>query len=305
MLPRPLARAAWFVARSVLGGIVVMAGVTAIRAEDGATGRRAEIEAMVREGRPDAQYALGRLLETEEDGDRDYRQAMSLYCRAARKGHAEAAYRVSRLYMFGQGAPIDPVMTIAWLRIAAELGQLEARRLVDLLPPGGARRTAACGPGSLPGTGTRHLPGDIVAMVRRLAPTYGLDPTLVEAVVAVESAWRSDALSSADAAGLMQLMPETAQRFGVVDVFDPEQNLRGGMLYLQWLLAYFRGDIDLVLAAYNAGEGAVERHGGLPPFAETAAYVRQVRRRYHFDRHPFDAAVSHASTLVKGRQARP
>jgi len=96
------------------------------------------------------------------------------------------------------------------------------------------------------------------------------------AVIQVESNFDPNALSPKNAQGLMQLIPETAERFGVNDVWDPEQNLRGGMAYLRWLLDHFQGDVRLALAGYNAGEGAVEQHQGIPPFGETQEYVRRV-----------------------------
>jgi hypothetical protein len=103
-----------------------------------------------------------------------------------------------------------------------------------------------------------------------------VSPALVLAVIAVESAGRVDAVSSAGAGGLMQLMPDTATRFGVTDRMSPEQNIKGGVAYLDWLLGRFDGDTVLALAGYNAGEGAVDRNGGVPPFAETRAYVPKV-----------------------------
>ena len=113
-----------------------------------------------------------------------------------------------------------------------------------------------------------------------IAPTYGLQPALVLAVIEAESGFNDQARSPKDAQGLMQLIPATAERFGVQDPYDPVQNLRGGMAYLRWLLAYFRGDVRLTLAGYNAGEGAVVRHGGVPPYAETRAYVDRITRVY-------------------------
>lgn len=116
-------------------------------------------------------------------------------------------------------------------------------------------------------------------LIERAAMESGLAPSLLRAVVQQESAFNPAAVSRAGAAGLMQLMPGTARRFGVHDRFDPAQNLRGGAAYLAWLLRHFNHDIDLALAAYNAGEGSVHRHGNqIPPFAETQAYVRSVRR---------------------------
>jgi len=103
-----------------------------------------------------------------------------------------------------------------------------------------------------------------------------VSPALALAVIAVESAGRVDAVSSAGAGGLMQLMPATAERFGVADRMDPKANIEGGVAYLEWLLERFDRDVVLALAGYNAGEGAVDSHGGVPPFAETRDYVPKV-----------------------------
>lgn len=111
-----------------------------------------------------------------------------------------------------------------------------------------------------------------------LRHTVGTDvsPALVLAVIAVESAGRADATSSAGAQGLMQLMPATAERFGVSNSMNGPENIRGGVTYLAWLLDHFDKDPLMALAGYNAGEGNVRRHGGVPPFAETRAYVPKV-----------------------------
>lgn len=103
-----------------------------------------------------------------------------------------------------------------------------------------------------------------------------VSPALVLAIISVESAGRIDAVSSAGAEGLMQLMPATAARFGVTDSKDPAQNIKGGVAYLEWLLGHFENDAVLALAGYNAGEGNVRRYEGVPPFGETRAYVPKV-----------------------------
>jgi hypothetical protein len=120
---------------------------------------------------------------------------------------------------------------------------------------------------------------DLAAMAIAAARRHSLDPDLVRAVVAVESGFRPDAVSPKGAQGLMQLMPYTARALGVKDSFDPAANLDGGTRYLRALIERYGGDVTRALAAYNAGEGAVARHGGVPPYPETLAYVRKVLER--------------------------
>jgi len=125
-----------------------------------------------------------------------------------------------------------------------------------------------------------RMPAYLSAMFTEAARTHGVDPRLVAAVAARESAFNVHAQSSVGACGLMQLMPATARFLGVGDVFDPRENVLGGARYLRTLLDTFDGDLDLTLAAYNAGPGAVQKYGGVPPYRETQAYVRAVRSSY-------------------------
>ena len=126
-----------------------------------------------------------------------------------------------------------------------------------------------------------------LAALQDIASRYGVDilresigtrvsPALVLAVIAVESSGRVDAVSHAGASGLMQLMPATAERFGVTDRADPVQNIRGGIAFLDFLMETFDGDPILVLAGYNAGENSIPKHDGVPPYAETRDYVPKV-----------------------------
>jgi soluble lytic murein transglycosylase-like protein len=105
---------------------------------------------------------------------------------------------------------------------------------------------------------------------------FGVEEAIVRAIIHAESAYRPNAMSRVGAQGLMQLMPATARRFGVANVFDPAQNIRGGVQYLGWLLKRFNGDLKLAAAGYNAGEGAVDKYKGVPPYAETRRYVQRV-----------------------------
>ncbi len=122
---------------------------------------------------------------------------------------------------------------------------------------------------------------ELIAMVDEISLAEGVDTNLARAVIQAESAFNYKARSRAGALGLMQLMPSTAERFGVLDPFDPRQNIQGGVKYLKWLHGYYEGDLIKVVAAYNAGEGAVNRHKGIPPFRETQAYVPKVLDLYH------------------------
>lgn len=117
---------------------------------------------------------------------------------------------------------------------------------------------------------------EIAAIVQRVAADEGVDPNLVHALIEVESSYRPRARSPKGAMGLMQLMPATARAYELADPYDPRANIQAGTRHLKSLLGRF--DLDLALAAYNAGAGAVERHGGIPPYRETRAYVARVRR---------------------------
>ena len=122
---------------------------------------------------------------------------------------------------------------------------------------------------------------ELIALVDEIALFEGVDTHLARAIIQAESAFNYKARSKAGALGLMQLMPSTAERFGVLDPFDPRQNISGGVKYLKWLHDYYSGDLIRVVAAYNAGEGAVNKHKGIPPFRETQAYVPKVLDLFH------------------------
>ncbi|HHH28195.1 MAG TPA: lytic transglycosylase domain-containing protein, partial [Polyangiaceae bacterium] len=145
--------------------------------------------------------------------------------------------------------------------------------------PAPAARTAASASGGGETHPDRYHRFD--AFIREAAALYRLPEAFVRAVIRVESNYNPQVVSHAGASGLMQLMPATAARMGVTDVFDPRQNIMGGTRYLRVLANQFNGDLVLTIAAYNAGEGAVLRYRGIPPYEETQRYVRRVLRHYY------------------------
>ncbi|MDQ3283967.1 MAG: lytic transglycosylase domain-containing protein [Acidobacteriota bacterium] len=135
-------------------------------------------------------------------------------------------------------------------------------------------------------------------IIERYAAKYNVDPTLVRAVIQVESNFNPACVSHKGARGLMQLMPETAKRFGVTNIHDPEQNIHGGVKYLSYLMRLFNEDMPRVLAGYNAGENAVLKYGGIPPYQETSNYVTRALTVYHG--RPYGTATS-----FRGRRGKP
>lgn len=149
-------------------------------------------------------------------------------------------------------------------------------KLLKVYRMGGSKRKSSGGADII-----KRRRNTYAAMINRVAEEQQLHPELIHAVVRAESAYNPDAVSSKGAVGLMQLMPATAERFGVGDRQDPQQNLNGGARYLRLLLGMFDNDLDLALAAYNAGENAVIRYGRqIPPYPETQNYVRKVQQFY-------------------------
>lgn len=164
----------------------------------------------------------------------------------------------------------------------------------------------ACAP--LPGVDFGRVRLDTTAWaaeVRAAATEFGVDEALVRAVIHAESAFNPNAVSHKGAQGLMQLIPATAERFGVENVFDPVQNIRGGVEYLAWLLDRFDGDVILAAAGYNAGEGNVDRHGGVPPFEETRRYVERVATLHARYREALAAAAGSAAAAASVATAAP
>jgi len=208
---------------------------------------------------------------------KDQARAYRLYCLASLEGNSDAYYHLGWMKLHGRGVTADRRVAAGWFALgAAEGDRVSANNLKRLE---GVAHTADPGCPRIDSK-TRITRPLIESLVRLQAPEYDLDPELVLAVIKAESNFNPRALSHKGAMGLMQLMPATAKRFGVADIKNPLHNLRGGMAYLQWLNDHFEGELPLILAAYNAGENAVKRYKGIPPYRETRNYVKIITRNY-------------------------
>jgi soluble lytic murein transglycosylase-like protein len=155
-----------------------------------------------------------------------------------------------------------------------------------------------------------RLAPELVKMVDRIAGEHGVESPLVHSVIRAESNYNPGAVSPKGALGLMQLIPATARRFGVSNVFDAEENVQGGVRYLRFLLDYYQGDYQKTIAAYNAGEAAVDKYNGIPPYPETRDYVYRVARNLEEARqkqaaYAPDAVTPAASEAVNSETAKP
>ncbi|MBS1859274.1 MAG: lytic transglycosylase domain-containing protein [Acidobacteria bacterium] len=149
------------------------------------------------------------------------------------------------------------------------------------------------------------VPANIDEAVARIAAEHSLPPQLIHSVIKVESNYNPYAVSDKGALGIMQLIPETARRFGVKNVFNPVENIQGGAKYLRYLLDLFQGSYPLALAAYNAGEAAVARYGGIPPYPETQNYVVLVRRQLELAKRAEEARAAAAPQRPPAGEPKP
>jgi Transglycosylase SLT domain len=248
-------------------------------------------------------------------------KAADLYCQAARYGSAEGVYRLGMLYAFGRGVPENRDYAANLFGIASVHGHFEAQKMLETIeittektplciveevqPEKSPRpaEVAKIEPQGSPAIDAyiANLPKNkrwVVGLVGTVAHWYKVDEKLVLSIITAESNFKVGAKSNKNANGLMQLIPATAERFNVKDAYNASQNIKGGVKYLRWLLSYFRGDVTLAVAAYNAGEGAVDKYKGVPPYKETKNYVKKVMGLYNQKQHAFDATITDPSPAL-------
>ena len=254
--------------------------------------------------------------ENEQDGAW---KAANLYCEAARYGSAEGVYRLGMLYAFGRGVPANKNYAANLFGIASSQGHYEAQKMLEtieistsdtpqcVLEPVAPEHAPAHQYADSQGSPAidrfvTRLPKNkrwVVDLVDTIADWHKVDSRLVLSIIAAESNFKVNAKSNADAHGLMQLIPATAERFNVKNAYNASQNIKGGVKYLKWLLSHYRGDVTLTAAAYNAGEGAVDRYKGVPPYKETRAYVKKVLGLYQSKKHTYDESITSASPALR------
>jgi soluble lytic murein transglycosylase-like protein len=240
-------------------------------------------------------------------------RASALYCEAARSGDAEAQFSLGWMYANARGIARDDAVAASLFALAAEQGHAAARKALQFIRDEGGRLPDCMLPdepvvseavqeaGVDPFADLPPKKQKIAELVNMLAPAYTVAPRLALAVITVESNFDPNARSRKDARGLMQLIPDTATRFRVKNAFDARDNVRGGLAYLRWLLSYYRGEVALAAAAYNAGEAVVDRYHGVPPYPETRSYVQRVLALFGNERHPYDPKLVVPAPFVTPR----
>lgn len=262
----------------------------------------AALESAAQRGDVPALMMLAAMYERGENVERDFIRSNALYCKAAARGDADALFKLGTIHASGREVMRNEGVGALLIHKAAELGNERAREVLPYISRGVGSVLPACL--SEPIAEVVVAPfapkvrNDIVLLVQQWAPQYSIDPELVMALIAVESRFDTTAVSPKNAQGLMQLIPATAARFGVKNAFNALDNLKGGLAYLRWLMAYFQGDVALVLAAYNAGEETVERYRGIPPYRETRNYVKQITSVYRKPSHPYQTALVAPSSVT-------
>ena len=259
--------------------------------------------------------------EASAESDEEFWQAAAIYCEASKLGGTEAQYRLGMLYAFGKGVPENRTFAASLFSMASQQGHSQAFDMLDTVNFKSQELPACVTSDTLPekqpppvfGPAEHTIQIDryleslpsskswIIDLTNKISDWYGIDPKFVLSIITVESAFETKAQSPKSAMGLMQLIPTTAERFNVKNAFDASQNIKGGIRYLRWLLSYYRGNVELAAAAYNAGEKAVDRYFGIPPYPETREYVKRLKKLYQRSTHYYDETITEPSPIVMER----
>lgn len=250
---------------------------------------------LAREGHLKSQVELATAYEHGEGIAKNPKKAIHWYCKAALKGYSDAQVNLAWMFLNARGTEKNEALAVHWFKAAAKSGDQYAQQMLSRLDEKLQTSSTGCSLLAMPYWETKKCTKscrNIVKMVHDIAAGYNIEPELILALIQQESGFNTKALSHKGAMGLMQLMPATARRFGVKNAWDTQQNITGGIRYLAWLLKQYKGNVALALAGYNAGENAVARYNGIPPYKETQNYVKRILKLYGKQQHPYQKRIT-------------
>lgn len=242
-----------------------------------------------------AQTELATAFEHGEGIEKNPDKAIKWYCKAATRGSTDAQRNLAWMFLNARGIEKDEALAVRWFQAAAKSGDQYSQHMLSRLDETATTEKTVCLVLPTPYWETKKCKKSCrqaVKIVNDIAPGYNIEPRLILALIQQESNFKTKALSHKGASGLMQLLPGTAKRFGVKNIWDPRQNIKGGIRYISWLLKTHQGNVPFVLASYNAGENAVARYKGIPPYKETRNYVKRIMKVYGKKYHPYEKSVT-------------
>ncbi len=254
-----------------------------------------ETARLAQQGDLTSQLALATAYEHGEGIEKDPDKAIKWYCKAAVKGSVDAQRDLAWMFLNARGVEKNEALAVRWFQAAAKSGDEYSQQMLSRLDETAQTNKTVCVVRATPYWQTKKCSKScrrVVKLVNDIAPGYNMEPRLILALIQQESNFKIKALSHKGASGLMQLLPSTAERFGVKNIWDPEQNIKGGIRYLSWLLKQYQGNVAFTLAGYNAGENAVNRYKGIPPYKETRNYVKRIMKVYGKKYHPYEKSIT-------------
>jgi len=254
-----------------------------------------KVARLAQHGNITAQVELATAYEHGEGIEKSSDNAIKWYCKAALKGSTDAQRNLAWMFLNARGTEKNEALAVRWYKAAAKSGDKYSQQMLTRLDKNAQTRETVCLVLPTPYWETKKCSKTcrkVIKIVKEIAPGYNMEPRLVLAMIQQESNFKIKALSDKGASGLMQLLPSTAKRFGVKNIWDPKQNIQGGVRYLSWLLQEYEGYVPFALAGYNAGEKAVNRYNGIPPYKETRNYVKRIMKVYGKKYHPYEKSIT-------------